>query len=116
MIVAPVARGRVQLFDNRNDMGNVHCFATGSGLSGGPVRPQCEHIPVAVQIVIVEFANVHKKRNALGNPRFGVHEPAMVGYFSVVYGLNLGFHCVFGVDCVCHNVWNLWPGLPRAGV
>ena len=75
-----------------------------------------ENVARAVHVARIEFVNVGQKINLAANPRFRVHESAMVCYLAVLDGLQLGFHSVFGVDCVCHNVWVLWPGLPRAGV
>ena len=114
--MGPVSRPRIQLFNNRDNLFNVHRLATGSRLSGLSPSVKRKHVFVAGQFVIVELVNFHKEINISRQPRFRINETAMVNNFIADKGLNLCFHCVFGVDGVFHNDLFLWPGFPRAGV
>lgn len=69
-----------------------------------------ENVARAVHVARIEFVNVGQKINLSANPRFRVHESAMICYLAVLDGLQLGFHSVFGVDCVCHNCCCFVPG------
>lgn len=115
--MGPVARPRVQLFNNGNNVGYAHSLSICSRLSGIAPRNQTIYVAGYCNFVIIEFVHGQQKVNFAIYPLGRVNETAMVNYLSVFHnGLNLCFHFVFGVDCVCHNDFGLWPGLPRAGV
>lgn len=101
--MAPVSRGRVDLFDNRNDMSNVHRFSFCSGLSGITMATDSKHVFVPFYIASIKFVNIFQEINLAGNPSFSIYKTTMVNNFVAHDGLNFRFHCVLGVDDVCHN-------------